>query len=73
MPDSWTKKQERQYRAIKRTCAKKCKGRGKKACKVECTRVAAATVNAQPAKRKKRSTLGNLDCGCSSLKAAPAK
>ncbi len=72
MPD-WTKKQERQYRAITRTCAKKCKGRGKKACKTECTRMAAATVNAQKTRKRKSRGLGTIDCGCSALKAAPAK
>lgn len=50
MPAYWTKKDERKYKAIVKSCTKyKKKGRTLKVCK----RIAAATVNRDRGKRKK--------------------
>jgi hypothetical protein len=68
---SWSSKDERQYKHIKKSCM--ARGRGKKTCE----RIAAATVNKTRSNegrtltgRKKRTRkLRGTGCGCSALKA----
>lgn len=51
---SWTKKDERQYEAVKKSCLRK---RGRKATWI-CTKIAAATVNKGRAQRGETVTFG---------------
>jgi len=53
MPSSWSKKDERMYEAIKKSCLAKDKRKTK-----SCTRMAAATVNKR--RKKEGRTLGDL-------------
>lgn len=64
MPRStWSAKDERQYKHIKKSCAKKCRS---KKCMTKCTRIAAATVNKTRAKQgRTKKTRKLAGCGCS--------
>ena len=58
MPAYWTKKRERQYKHIKKTCEAKCTT---KKCKKTCERIAAATVN-KARKKAGETKLGKCPC-----------